>query len=564
MPLKFKLGQASETGPRARNEDYCGAVTPTAEVMAAKGALFAVADGVSGGAGGREAAELTVRGLLSDYYATPDTWEVTAALDKVIAPLNRWVVAQGAANRDLAGMASTLSLLVLRGTRYILGHVGDTRIYRLRGNTMSQLTVDHVWERPDMRHVLKRAIGLDAHIAMDYSEGTAQAGDLFLLASDGVWEPLGEPAIHQTLLLHRESPQRIAEELVRKALVAGGQDNATALAVRVEELPKEDMGDLLAEGKQLRPPKKKLAPGMLLDEFEIVAVLHESRATLVYLARHKATGQPVVLKTLQPLLADDPVSCNGLLQEEWLAKRVVAHYFPQVLPCPTRSELYYAMTWHKGENLAQKLSRGHYFTAVEAAGIGIRLLKGLGALHRLNILHRDIKPDNLHLGDDGRLRILDMGVAVSLGLGQEPPAPNAGTPSYLAPELFADAAPSVASDLYSAGVTLYYLLTRHYPYGEIEPFQHPRFGAPVPPTRYRPDLPGWLENILLKACARDPEARFETAEEFLLALERGEHQPILPPPRMALAQRNPLQLWQAIAALSLVVNLLLVYLIVVS
>jgi serine/threonine protein phosphatase PrpC len=564
MPLKFTLGQATETGPRTRNEDFCGAVTPAAETLSAKGALFAVADGVSGGAGGREAAELTVRGLLSDYYATPDTWEVTAALDKVIEPLNRWVVAQGSANRDLAGMASTLSVLVLRGTRYILGHVGDTRIYRLRGNDMTLLTVDHVWDRPDMRHVLKRAIGLDAHVAMDYSEGATETGDVFLLVSDGIWEPLGDLGIHQTLLLHREFPQRIAEELVRKALAAGGQDNATAMVVGVEELPGEDLGDLLAEGRQLRPPPRKMAPGMILDDFEIVEILHESRATLVYLARHLTTEQQAVIKTLQPILTDDPVSCNGLLQEEWLAKRVVAHYFPQVLPCPARSMLYYAMTWHKGESLEQKLTRGHYFTAVEAAGIGIRLLKGLGALHRLNILHRDIKPDNLHLGDDDRLRILDMGVAVTFGMGHEPLTTNAGTPSYLAPELFSNGMPSVASDLYSAGVTLYHLLTRHYPHGEIEPFQHPRFGDPIPPTRYRPDLPGWLENILLKACARDPEARFETAEEFLLALERGEHQPVLPPPRMPLAQRNPLLLWQAIAALSLITNLLLIFLIVVS
>ena len=564
MTLTFTLGQATETGPRARNEDYCGAVTPTAETLATKGALFAVADGVSGGAGGREAAELTVRGLLADYYATPDTWEVSSALDRVIAPLNRWVVAQAAANRDLAGMASTLSLLVLRGTRYVIGHVGDTRIYRMRDNSMQQLTVDHVWDRPDMRHVLTRAIGLDGHIAMDYSEGSTQAGDLFLLVSDGVWEPLGDLGMHQSMLLYREHPQRIAEELVRRALATGGKDNASALVVRVEQLPADDLGDLLAEGRQLRPPLKKLLPGMQLDEFEIVELLHESRATLVYKARQVTTGQLVVLKTLQPALAEDPVSCHGLLQEEWLGKRVVAHYFPQVLPCPARSALYYVMSWHKGETLKLKLAQGHYFTAVETVGLGIRLLKGLAALHRLNILHRDIKPDNLHLGDDERLRILDLGVAISPGLGHEASAPNAGTPSYLAPELFADAAPSVASDLYSAGVTLYHLLTRHYPYGEIEPFQHPRFGNPVPPTRYRPDLPGWLENILLKACASDPAARFETAEEFLLALERGEHQPILPPPRMPLAQRNPLLLWQAIASIALIVNLLLLYLIVVS
>lgn len=564
MPLKFSLGQATDIGPRTRNEDFCGAATPAGDVLAVKGALCAVADGVSGGAGGREAAELTVRGLLSDYYATPDTWEVATALDKVIAPLNRWVVAQGAANRDMAGMACTLSLLVLRGRHYFLGHVGDSRIYRLRGNEISLLTTDHVWDRPDMRHVLKRAIGLDAHVSVDYSEGTLEAGDLFLLVSDGVWEPLGDVNLHATLMLHREHPQRIADELVRKALAAGGQDNATAMVVRVEELPEENWGDVLADGRQLRPPLKKLLPGMRLDEYELTQILHESRATLVYLARHVETGQMAVLKTLPPHLGDDPVAGDGLLQEEWLAKRVVAHYFPQVLPTPSRSALYFAMTWHRGETLNQKLRRDYYFTAVEIAGIGIRLLKGLGTLHRLNVLHRDIKPENLLLGEDDRLRILDLGVAISLGHGHENVAPDAGTPSYLAPELLSGGAPSVASDLYSAGVTLYHLLTRHYPYGEIEPFQHPRFGDPIPPTRYRPDIPGWLENILLKACARDPERRFETAEEFVLALERGEHQPLAPPARMPLAERNPQALWQAIAALSLIVNLLLIYLIAVS
>ena len=564
MSLKFSLGQATNTGPRSRNEDFCGATTPEHSVLAIKGALFAVADGVSGGVGGREAAELTVRGLLSDYYATPDTWEVVNALEKVIAPLNRWVVAQGTANRDLAGMASTLSLIVLRGRHYFLGHVGDSRIYRLRGDEICLLTIDHVWDRPDMRHVLKRAIGLDAHISVDYSEGTLEVGDLFLLVTDGVWEPLGDMEIHATMMLHREYPHRIADELVRKALASGGQDNATAMVVRVEELPSENWGDILAEGRQLRPPLKKLIPGMRLDDYELTQMLHESRATLVYLARHVETGQQVVIKTLPPALADDPVACDGLLQEEWLAKRVVAHYFPQVLPEPSRSALYYVMTWHRGETLSQKLKRDYYFTAVEVAGIGIRLLKGLGALHRLNVLHRDIKPENLHLGEDDRLRILDLGVAVSLGQEQDVIAPNAGTPSYLAPELFSGSTPSTSSDLYSAGVTLYHLLTRHYPYGEIEPFQHPRFTEPTPPTRYRPNIPGWLENILLKACARDPEMRFETAEEFLLALERGEQKPLSLPSRKPLAERNPLQFWQAITALSFIVNLLLIYLIAVS
>ena len=170
MSLKFEIGQSSLAGPRERNEDYVGVVTPANEQLNTKGALIALADGVSGSAGGGEASEMTVRTVSADYYATPDTWEPLASLDKVLSAANRWLIAQANANRDMAGMATTLSLLILRGQRYYSAHVGDTRIYLLREGTLKQLTMDHVWDRPDMRHVLKRAIGLDAHLAVDFAE----------------------------------------------------------------------------------------------------------------------------------------------------------------------------------------------------------------------------------------------------------------------------------------------------------------------------------------------------------------------------------------------------------
>ncbi len=126
--------------------------------------------------------------------------------------------------------------------------------------------------------------------------------------------------------------------------------------------------------------------------------------------------------------------------------------------------------------------------------------------------------------------------------------------------MFGEARASIGTDLYAAGVTLYHLLTRKYPYGEIEPFQHPRFGEPAPPTRYRPDIPPWLENVLLKACARMPDNRFETAEEFLIALERGEAARLSRPRPTPVMERDPLRVWQALAIVSIVFNLLFIYL----
>ena len=135
-------------------------VTPQGAELEAKGALFALADGVGGNPGGREAAESTVRGLLADYYATPDTWPVPRALDRVLYANNRWLLGQSASRRELAGMASTLSALVLRGRRFFVAHVGDSRVYLLRDGQLERLTIDHVWDRPDMRHVLTRAVGM--------------------------------------------------------------------------------------------------------------------------------------------------------------------------------------------------------------------------------------------------------------------------------------------------------------------------------------------------------------------------------------------------------------------
>lgn len=560
MPLKFTAGHSTQIGKRERNEDFCGMVTPDAADLAIKGALFAVADGVSGNGGGREAAEYTVRGLLADYYATPETWEISLSLDKVLTAINRWLIAQGAAKKELAGMSCTLSLLVLRGNRYFIGHVGDTRIYRLSNNQCEKLTQDHVWNRPDMQHVLKRAVGLDQHLVPDYVDGELNPDDVFLICCDGVWEPLGDKGIHKILFLHTD-PQRAADELVKAALQAGGGDNATALVVRVDSLPKEDWRDLLRAGKQL-PLPGRLKPGQRIDGFEVLQLLHESRATLLYKVRSGESGQIYALKTLQPSLADDKQSCEGLLAEEWLAKRLVSPHFPHIIPLAgdARHFLYYVLSYHEGTTLQHQIDEGTHFTIAGVTDISTRMLKGLGALHRLAITHRDIKPANLHIGKDSGLRILDMGVALAAGVPYPELSGSAGTPSYMAPELFDGEAASAQSDLYAAGVTLYHLLTRKYPYGEVEPFQNPRFGDAVPPTRYRPDIPMWLENIILKAVAREPRLRFETAEEMLLALERGDAMPIGAPARTPLLDRHPNAFWPSLLAISLALNFLLVYL----
>lgn len=571
MPLTVSIGHASVTGARARNEDFVGMVTPNEPELSTKGLIAAVADGVSGSAGGREAAEYTVRGLLTDYYATPDTWPVTQALGRVLQAINGWVYRQGAASRELAGMATTLTALVLRGRFYYFAHIGDTRLYLLRAGRMRRLTADHVWDRPEMQHVLTRAIGLDSRVAIDHGMGELHEGDVLLLASDGVWAALSEAGLLRALqrLAAREADaQDSADKLIAAALAHKSQDNCSVIALRVDALPEENLRDALISSHRL-PVPPLLKPGQMLDGYVVESLIHTSRATRLYRVRDPRSERRLVLKTLHPDCAEDEGVRSAFAHEEWLARRAVARFFPQVIAPGERNWLYYLSTWHAGQTLQQRLDAGTHFTVPEAVSLGERLARGLGALHRRSIIHRDIKPANVHLGNDGELRILDFGLALSEltqetahGERAEPGALPAGTPSFLAPEQFAGSPPSMQTDLYAAGVTLYLMLTRHYPYGEIEPFQHPRFGAPVRPSRFRPDLPQWLENVLLKAVAREPSDRFETAEELLIALQRGAHSPLSAPPRPPLARRNGEALWQGIAIVSLAINLLLLYVLV--
>lgn len=622
-PLEIFLGHATRPGPRPANEDFVAAAMPEGAERAAKGVLLAIADGVGGHAHGREAAEYTVRSLLADYFSTAHTWSVEKSLGTVLGAANRWLLAQSARSAETAGMATTLTALVLRGRRWHLAHVGDSRAYLWRDGALLRLSEDHTWPHPELNNVLRRAVGLESRLLVDHDDGELAVGDVFVLLTDGVWNALGDAEI-AALLARRAGaekgraaggaaarktatggaevdgteagldPQAAADALVDAAVRAGGNDNASALVARVRSLPADNLHDRLAAGRRL-PLPPRLAEGDTLDGLRVEAVLHVSRLTVLYRvcriedgtaafaacaapasARAASTSSqtaPIpagaprdanaapcwVLKTLLPAHEHDEDARRALVREEWLARRVPAQGFPQVADWPARAHLYYLMSWHEGESLKALLARGERLRPHEVAELGARMLRLVGVLHRLGIVHRDIKPDNLHLGRDGVLRLLDLGVAASEAEDLRE-INNPGTPSYMAPELFAGTPASEASDLYACGVTLYELLTRKFPYGEVEPFQHPRFGEPVPPTRHRPDTPAWLEAVLLKACARTPDARFETAEAFRLALERGAWQPLAVPRRTPLLERRPTLALKLLALGSLLLNLVLLFL----
>ncbi|WP_070096378.1 bifunctional protein-serine/threonine kinase/phosphatase [Pseudomonas sp. NBRC 111139] len=551
MSLQLSFAQASATGPRAENQDALRLVTPAPELAASKGYLFALADGVSQCADGGLAARASLQALALDYYATPATWSVAQALDRLLLAQNRWLRAQGSGQPLL----TTLSALVLRGRRFTLAHVGDCRVYRWHGGTLQCLSEDHVWDQPGMQHVLKRALGLDQHLLVDYLEGELQPGECFLLLSDGVWASLGEQHI-QAVLREQTDLQLAADTLVASAHLNGSKDNASALLVQVDQLGTANLGDTLAQLQQW-PVPGPLREGQVIDGWQVETLHAHSRQSLLYKVRD-SQNQPWLLKTLPQAREQEPGAAQGLLLEEWFLRRIAGRHFPELHTASQRQHLYYVMREYPGRNLAAWLAEQGPLPLPQWLEVARQLLQAVGVLHRRNLLHRDIKPDNLHLGRDGQLRLLDFGLAYCPGLSEDPLHELPGTPSYIAPEAFEGHPPSPRQDLYAVGVTLYHLLTGHYPYGEVEAFQRPRFGQPVNAARYRPDLPEWLQHNLLQAVASDPAQRFETAEHWLLLLERGDRQELPSRPR-PLLEREPLKVWRTLALLSLLINLILLF-----
>jgi len=543
--LTVRCAEFSSRGPRSENQDATRVVTPVPALAASKGYLFALADGVSQCADGGLASRSTLQALALDYYATPETWGIAQALDRLLLAQNRWLLANG--------LMTTVSALVLRGRRFTLAHVGDCRVYRWHQGHLQRITEDHVWEQPDMQHVLKRALGLDQFVVMDYLDGELREGERLLLLSDGVWSTLDDQRI-ASFLQEQDDLDMAARTLVSAAHLAGSPDNATALLIQVDRLGSDGLGDALLQLQQW-PSPPTLKPGQFFEGWHIEERLGDSRQSLIYRVRD-SQQQRWLLKTLPQRRVDEDNAGQALLLEEWFLRRVAGRFFPDVHPLPDRQHLYYVMREYPGRTLAQAWAQQGPMEVSRWLSLARDLFGAVALLHRRNIVHRDIKPENLLLEESAGLRILDFGLAYCPGLSVRVEGEVPGTPSFIAPEAFENAEPSAALDLYAASVTLYFLLTGHYPYGEIEAFQHRRFGHPVPVSRYRPDIPFWLENHLDRALQANPEKRFETAEHWLLELRDGELATASPRPK-PLLEREPVKVWRTVALLSLLLNMLL-------
>ena len=552
--LAISIGQHSDKGRKDSNQDFHGAALPQAPGRSAKGVAVAIADGISSSDVSHVASESAVRSFLTDYYCTSDAWSVSRSAQRVLTAANAWLHAQtqnssGRFDKD-RGYVCTFSALVIKSTTAHVFHVGDTRVYRWHAEALEQLTEDHRVSVAGGHSYLSRALGVGPHVEIDYQALPIEKGDVFLLTSDGVHEHVDAAVISTALDAHPGDLDAAARSIAEEAYRRGSPDNLTVQIVRVDALPDGDVSELHAQRVALRLPPV-LEARMQFDGYTIVRDLHRSSRSHIYLAVDDDTGERVVLKTPSVDLQNDEAHLDRFLLEEWVARRIdSAHVLKPHVPQRKRSYLYVAMEFVDGQTLAQWMVDNPRPSLESVRGIVEQLARGLQAFHRMEMLHQDLRPENVMIDRTGTVRIIDFGSAWVAGLGDSrlaDPAQVLGTVQYTAPEYFVGDGGSARSDLFSLAVIVYQMLTGRLPYGAQA--ARIRTRADQRNLQYRSALdaqraiPAWIDEVLRKALHPNPLKRHEALSEFVEDL-RQPHPDFLNRSGTPLLDKNPVVFWK--------------------
>ncbi|MCJ2064117.1 bifunctional serine/threonine-protein phosphatase/kinase [Methylobacterium sp. J-088] len=555
--LTVTIGQHSAAGRKAENQDFHGTLVPSPPALGLKGIAVALADGISSSAAGAAASETAVKSFLGDYYATPDTWSVKNAAQRVIAAADSWLYAQTRRGLDPndadRGYVTTFDALILKGRSAHIFHVGDARICRVSGRSLEQLTEDHRVVVSAAESYLGRALGVTGRAEIDYQNLAIAAGDIFVLTTDGVHEHV-RPREIVAAIMAADDLDAAARTIVEAALAAGSPDNLTIQIVRVDAVPEGEAADLLGDVEGL-DPAPLLDPPAEFDGYRLLRILHSGARSRVYLAEDGETGGRVALKVLSLDLRDDPAQRKRVALEEWIARRIDnPHVLKAHPPARRRSHLYTVMRYVEGQTLTQWM-RDHALPELEnVRGLVEQLVKGVQAFHRKEMVHQDLRPDNVLIDSNGIVQVIDFGATHVAGVVEgDPridPAEILGTVQYTAPECFLGVASTAASDVFSVGVIAYQMLTGRLPYGDAVP--RARTAAAQRRLRYasalpvRPLLPVWVDGALRKAVHPDPLKRYATLSEFVHDL-RHPNPAFTDTRRPALLERDPLLFWRLLS-----------------
>jgi len=567
--LEVTIGQYSHKGRKDINQDFHDIRIPNEPQLTNKGIAIAIADGISSSQVSQIASKVSVTSFLTDYFSTPEPWSVKKSAERVLTATNSWLYSQSRQSQYRydkdKGYVCTFSAMIIRSSTAHIFHVGDTRIYRLRDNTLELLTEDHrLWVSKEQSY-LSRALGIDSKINTDYETLQVEQSDVFFYMTDGVYEYVSDEFLINSLDEYDDFDVA-AKAIVDFAYNEGSADNLTIQIVRVDELPDKNISEIQ---KQLA--EKSITPILeartVFDGYQIIRELSASSRSHVYLAVDTQTDSSVVIKTPSIDMQDDQAYLERFMMEEWIARRINnANVVKSYEQTRKRNYLYSVTEFVDGQTLTQWMIDNPSPTIEMVRDITEQIGKGLYAFHRLDMIHQDIRPENIIIDKTGTVKIIDFGstrvegiMDISTYIQQEH---LQGTALYSAPEYFVGQSGSSCSDMFSLGVIVYQMLSGKFPYGvkvaRATTKNEQKKLNYIPIHSEENDIPLWVDEALRKALQIDPYKRYSELSEFLYDL-RHPNKSYINRTKAPLLERNPIVFWQSISLILAITNMVLLF-----
>jgi protein phosphatase len=367
-------------------------------------------------------------------------------------------------------------------------------------------------------------------VQIDFQALDLKLGDQFLMTTDGVHGYLDHTEM-ATLIGQKTA----VEDLVEMAITKGSQDNASAIICTVNQLPEKHLNEAFDELTQ-RPIPPDLENGMKINGFEIESLIHASNRTQIYRARDINTNQLVALKTPSINFEDDAQYLKHFIYEEWVGLRIHCPNVVQIHNGGGQSKfLAYAMEYVEGQTLRQWMNNNPQPDIEAVMHIVKQIVQGLRGFHRQEMLHCDLKPENIMINQFDQIKLIDFGSARIAGIA-ELATPisvvgNQGTQGYTAPEVILEHRVSQLSDQFSLGVIVYEMFSSKLPYQEklnksltIKKLLKLSYGSVL---QHNPHVPIWIDGAIHKACNLEESSRYEVLSEFLFDLEQPNSQFLL-------------------------------------
>lgn len=574
VQVQMFFGGYSCAGAKAENQDAFAALVPKGSDLLAKGAVAALADGVSSASKAAEAAQLSVTQFISEYYATPETWSTQKSAAKVITSLNQWLYSQSTTlenpyNADQAAAQqyeaspqwlTTFSAIVIKSTTGYIFHVGDSRISKFRDKQVEAITRDHNRKQGSKSIILTRAMGADYRLKVDAHKIDIQAGDIYLLTCDGIHDFLSNQELAKQLSLLPPTPdnaalEKVSKNIVDKALAVGSDDNVSCLLVYIDKVPNRKLDEIERDLFNCTIPPA-LNIGMKLDDYKVVKVIHASIRSHLYLVEHMTTKKAYVLKAPSENFAEDAIYLQGFLREAWVGERINHKNVMSVHKDKNNSPfLYHICEYIDGQTLSEWMHDNPKPSIAKVRDIISQVISALRAFQRLELVHRDLKPENIMIDQYGQIKLIDYGTVSVASLDEnhetlKETVPQ-GTLNYIAPESLLKLETSHQSDIFSLGVICYEMLTGELPYKPMErakvSFEEYSQWQYRSIKQFRPELPLWLDLSLGQATHADPRLRYKAFSELHSDLTKPNVSAVDEYKKQPLIHRNPVKFWQGIS-----------------